>query len=689
MASNRQEKLEGLQNQILEGVRDLTADTENWKGFLDYLHKMSGYNYSFRNQLLLLWQDPEATMVRTFRQWQSDFNRYVKKGEKAIYLLRPMTIRVDEHGNRDPEGTEHKLIGFTSFPVFDIRQTDGEPLPESPYSVPISQRIPLESITNALEQYIQDKGYTFVNKSTEHPLSEGWTNFSSNTVWIRPELHQAQRINILAHEIAHIELHHPSLNRDLPRPVKEVEAESCAYLVCKELGIDVGDASFSYIGNWANGQTNNVEAVFKTLDNVKTAATTVLDIVQPLIAEQDENENTPENIKKSSIEPIEKSLTKSNQSKAKAIEASVQKQPSPKPNLRARPSIDRSLVEEAKRKDPTAMLEQAGYTVKWEGYNADVREQGVQVARITRKPDGTYLVNSDQGDPKGDNIDLAKWVRGNNDFAEAVQSLIGANPIVESPKRSRGVATNAAPDHWEPVRLPSSTPQHRYWGRKYLTEQRGISQATIEHAEQAGMLRYSNGGVLFVGLTSQGDIGSAFRRGYLNTDPTPKRDLRGSQKQYAPILPGQDPSRVWIVEGGMDALALHDLYAKKDRPTPTVIIAGGAGSTAYTKPSHIRQIIENASSITVAGDNDLKADTRERTAQHREHAVEQLRSINPSATIEEWIPKGVNDLADLNKYSSPGGKASSPKALDHHQDFQRQLHRSQLANRQYANSIQR
>ncbi|WP_336251027.1 hypothetical protein [Stomatohabitans albus] len=466
-----------------------------------------------------------------------------------------------------------------------------------------------------LNQLVLDHGYHLTREERPGERAKGETNFTRKTVWIRPDLTGADYVRTMTHELAHMLLHSPESKRgNIARPVAEIEAESTSYMVCKSLGIDTDPAAFAYLANWSDGETDLVKAVFDVIGNVQQTTTTLITTVTPHL-----EQSAPDS------EPVRQQRQSTRR-------------------------IDRNLVDEAKRHDPTSFLESRGYSVKWEGYNADVRENGIQVCRITRKPDGTYLVNSDHGDPRGDNIDLAKWVRGDNDFTAAVEALIGTTPIVEEYTSER-TPHQAAPSKWEPPRLPEEKPAHRHFGRQYLT-QRGISQQTIEHAERTGMLRYGNGGVLFVGLTETFDVGSAFRRGYLPDDPTPKRDLRGSQKRYAPILYGRDHTRVWIVEGGMDALALHDIHHKAGKPTPTVIIAGGAGSTAYTQPPHLQEILSKAERITIAGDNDPNPETQAKTAQHRAHAKTAIQAINPTASIDEWIPTHAKDIADLNQLRS-------------------------------------
>jgi len=53
-------------------------------------------------------------------------NRFVRKGEKAIWILAPMVYK-----NADAEAGEDERIirGFKLVPVFDVAQTGGEELP--------------------------------------------------------------------------------------------------------------------------------------------------------------------------------------------------------------------------------------------------------------------------------------------------------------------------------------------------------------------------------------------------------------------------------------------------------------------------------------------------------------------------------------------------------------------------------
>ena len=78
----------GLSRHLKEGIKEF-LDSDKYK---DYLTKMSQLNnYSNRNLRLILAQNPEARQVASFKQWKENFGRYVKKGEKALRIFKPMT----------------------------------------------------------------------------------------------------------------------------------------------------------------------------------------------------------------------------------------------------------------------------------------------------------------------------------------------------------------------------------------------------------------------------------------------------------------------------------------------------------------------------------------------------------------------------------------------------------------------
>jgi len=140
-----------------QAVRDL-ATSDGWQAWLRT--RAMFHSYSFNNSMLIASQRPTATHISGFRTWQK-LNRQVRKGERAIRIFAPRTLT-----EQDANGDDTRRVYFRSVPVFDIAQTDGEPLPE-----PESQPITGDSCAHAipkLEQLAHEIGYT-VHRS---PLAE-------------------------------------------------------------------------------------------------------------------------------------------------------------------------------------------------------------------------------------------------------------------------------------------------------------------------------------------------------------------------------------------------------------------------------------------------------------------------------------------------------------------------------------
>lgn len=294
----------------------------------------------------------------------------------------------------------------------------------------------------------------------------------------------------------------------------------------------------------------------------------------------------------------------------------------------------------AREIDPTVYLEGVGYSVRREGRHLSVRLHGDEVYRGTLKPYGHYVWCDLYQNGIGDNIDLINQIEPGSGYANAVYKLLGAPSVSPRPER-------VAPKR-QPPRLPDQDAQSRASGRAYLVNDRGISIETIDHAEACGILRYAQDGVLFVGYDDVGTAQSITQRSTSPTDLVQKRDLRGSDKSYSPILPG-DQKIVWIVEGGADALALHDLYRRRDRQPPTVLVSGGANVRGFLDRPEIQAMMKQAECVVIAGENELGEATQKRTDAAHQKQVQRVAEITGRA-VKSWKPKPDQgkDLADVN-----------------------------------------
>lgn len=264
-------KTELLKADLEKGMAEMVKNGE-YVAFLDMLAKF--HQYSFSNTMLIYFQRQNAGRVAGFKAWQTKFGRHVKKGAKAIWILAPNTRKgkkteIDEHGN-EVEKEYTYISSFRAVPVFSEHDTEGKELPS------------IDNLVKDVEGNV--KGYKKVLKALEKATTakvsygdiheegcKGYFRPSDNTIVIRKGMGQAETVSCLAHEIAHSILHrNGGLEENESREVKELEAESTAYIVCRKLGFDSGSWTFGYVATWA--QNHTMEELRKKLDIIGETA---------------------------------------------------------------------------------------------------------------------------------------------------------------------------------------------------------------------------------------------------------------------------------------------------------------------------------------------------------------------------------------------------------------------------------
>lgn len=225
-------------------------------------------------------------------------------------------------------------------------------------------------------------------------------------------------------------------------------------------------------------------------------------------------------------------------------------------------------------------------------------------------------------------------------FSEAVHQLTGdyaAAPRVKLPE-----------PRLTPPKLPPETPAAREQGTAYLTSRR-ITLGTIAEAVKAAFLRFVSGGVVFTGLDEKRRVRAATKRSTNPGDEVQKRDFAGTDKRFAPILPG-NPRSVWIVEGGVDALALHDLARQRGQEPPTVIVSGGSNVRGFLETPHILQMLERADRITVAAEREKSKEVQAKTDAQRKNLEEELERLTRKKPTIWTPPQGAKDVAEYLVY---------------------------------------
>ncbi|NLW06293.1 MAG: relaxase, partial [Pseudomonadaceae bacterium] len=296
-------------------------------------------------------------------------------------------------------------------------------------------------------------------------------------------------------------------------------------------------------------------------------------------------------------------------------------------------------LQATKQIDPLPFIERMGYSIKKDGRHFSIRHGKDEAYRLTCKPDGHWVWVDKYGSHGGDNIDLVRELSGLDRFIDCVYELNGGLRATPVP-----MPIPVAP---KPPRIPPESSTGRMAGRMYLND-RGISDSTINHAEQSGFLRYLADGLLFVGYQA-GKIWNATKRSIMPDAEIPKRDLAGSDKSKSQILEGNLES-IWIVEGGIDALAVHDIAKRQGKTPPTVIVSGGSCVKSFLENSEIMEKIRAARLVVVAGENEKNAEVQAKTDAQHEAQLELVKALNPSAQAMLWKPKSImgSDVADYN-----------------------------------------
>jgi antirestriction protein ArdC len=261
-ADNRKDEIIG---KLTAGIEQLTS-SQRWQDWLALQSRF--HHYSFRNALLIQLQCPRATRVAGFRAWQ-ELDRQVRKGEKAIWILAPVTRKretsdIPVHDD-DPKRV---IVSFKPACVFDVSQTDGEPLPEVcsrlDGSAPDGVYERLIAVAHSIGYSVEDCDFT--------DSRNGDCTFDLHRIRVRRHNAATQRLKSLAHELAHAMLHENTQDRS----IAELEAESVAFIVSAALGVATDDYSFGYVTTWAGGGDSAISAIKESAARIQQTADRIL-----------------------------------------------------------------------------------------------------------------------------------------------------------------------------------------------------------------------------------------------------------------------------------------------------------------------------------------------------------------------------------------------------------------------------
>ena len=308
-SKNSADRMKEITDKLETGIMDL-FESDRFQAYLDTMARF--HNYSFNNTILIAMQGGQ--LVAGYNKWRDEFHRNVKKGEKGIKIFAPAPYKVkkevpklDEQGQpvKDKDGntvTEQKEIQVPAFKivsVFDVSQTEGEPLPS----------LGVEELAGDVERY-QDF-FKALEQTSPVPMafedipggSHGYYHLTEKRIAIQENMSELQTLKTAIHEIAHAKLH--AIDPEAPaaeqqnRPdsrTREVQAESVAYTVCQHYGLDTSDYSFGYVAGWSSGK--DLKELKASLETIRATAHELITTIDGHLAElqkqrQAQQEQTP------------------------------------------------------------------------------------------------------------------------------------------------------------------------------------------------------------------------------------------------------------------------------------------------------------------------------------------------------------------------------------------------------------
>ena len=280
---NSAERMKEITDWLETGIQEL-FESERYKAYLTTMSKF--HSYSFNNTLLIAMQGGQ--LVAGYNKWRDDFHRNVKKGEKAIKILAPAPFKAKKEvqkldaqgrpvmgkdGKPVTEVQEIQVPAFKIVSVFDVSQTEGEPLPS----------IGVEELTGSVERY--GEFFKALEQTSPVPIgfedipsgSHGYYHLTEKRIAIQEGMSELQTLKTAIHEIAHSKLH--AIDPEAPaieqadRPdsrTREVQAESVAYAVCQHYGLDTSDYSFGYVAGWSSGK--DLKELKASLETIRATA---------------------------------------------------------------------------------------------------------------------------------------------------------------------------------------------------------------------------------------------------------------------------------------------------------------------------------------------------------------------------------------------------------------------------------
>ena len=318
-SQNSADRMKEITDRLETGIQEL-FESERYKAYLTSMAKF--HSYSFNNTLLIAMQGGQ--LVAGYNKWRDEFHRHVKKDEKGIKILAPAPYKVkkevpkldeqgqpvmDKDGNPVTEKKEIQVPAFKIVSVFDVSQTEGEPLPS----------IGVDELAGSVEQY--EDFFKALEQTSPVPMafedipggSHGYYHLTEKRIAIQENMSELQTLKTAIHEIAHAKLHaidpETPVTEQADRPdsrTREVQAESVAYAVCQHYELGTSDYSFGYVAGWSSGK--DLKELRASLETIRATAHELITTIDGHLAELQQQRQVQQTVEQAAEQPAPDSV---------------------------------------------------------------------------------------------------------------------------------------------------------------------------------------------------------------------------------------------------------------------------------------------------------------------------------------------------------------------------------------------
>lgn len=267
-------------NKLVKGIQN-TIERGDYIKFLKMINKIKN-NYSFRNTLFVYIQNPNATIVKGFCDWNK-LGRGVKKNPKTIYIYAPIKKKNIIEGQQNLEGKTKKErkdntieiiedVSYRRISVYDIGDTY---LKKGNKRIPILDDVLDTNTTNELYNKLIKISPIPVLLKELYGLEKGYYNEDKKEIVINQNLSQDEKTATLIHELCHCL--YDNFVYEKEKEKSEIFVESVAFLVADYFNFDTSLCSFGYIVEWAK---NDIKEFLKISNKIKETADEFIELIK-------------------------------------------------------------------------------------------------------------------------------------------------------------------------------------------------------------------------------------------------------------------------------------------------------------------------------------------------------------------------------------------------------------------------